>query len=97
MPSGPVIGLGVTPSTVPAARAQPGRDFVADPLVHRRVAHHPALADLAAPGLELRLDQGDQPAAGPGEVERLVEHLGERDEARVADDEVDRLGDDLRR
>ena len=32
-------------------------------------------------------------AAGLGEAERDVEHLGETDEAGVADDEVDRLGD----
>src|SRR3546814_3354742 len=55
--------------------------------MHCGVAHHAALADLASLRLELRLDQRDQAPAGRGEIERRIEHLGETDEARVADDE----------
>ena len=96
MPSGPVIGLGVDPqhASSPALSTQAAR-LGADALVHRGVADDPALPDFLAPGLELRLDQRDQLRAGLGELERRFEHLGEADEARIADDDVDRLGDDL--
>ena len=59
----------------------------------RRIAHHPALADLVAPRLELRLDQRQQPPAGLHEAERHRQHLGQCDEAGVTHHQVDRLGD----
>ena len=96
LPSGPVIGLSTRPSTVPAARTRTQSAAAAQ--TRSRTAGSrttPALADLAPLRLELRLDQSDQPPAGPCEIQRAIEHLGERDEARVADDEVDRLGDDF--
>ena len=70
-----------------------GDRFDAYAAVDGGIAHHPALADLAPPGLELRLDQRDQHRARSSQVERRIEHLGEADEAGVADDQVDRLGD----
>jgi hypothetical protein len=63
--------------------------------VDGRVADHAALADLGTLRLELRLDQRDQAGARLGETERRIENLGQSDEAGVADDQVDRLGDDF--
>src|SRR3546814_2489001 len=64
--------------------------------MHGRVAHHALLADLVPLGLELRFDQGDEAGAGLRKGQRYRQHLGKRDEARVADDQVDRLGDVIR-
>src|SRR5688572_18909659 len=83
------------PQHAPAPPLQPVRRFGADALVDGRVADHSAFADLVAIRLELRLDQRNQPASRPGKCERRVEHLGERNEAGVADDQVDRLADDV--
>ena len=94
MPSGPVIGLGVDPQHGPALQFNPGFGLGADALVDRGIADDAALADFLAPGLELRLDQRDQLRAGFRQLQRRFEHLGEADEARVAHDDVDRLGDD---
>ena len=55
------------------------------------VADDAALADASAPGLELRLDEGDEPGVRGGERERGRQNRAEADEARVADDEVHRL------
>src|SRR3954471_9368416 len=52
----------------PAARRDPGGGGGADALVHRGIAHDAALADLAALGLELRLDQRDEAAAVPDQL-----------------------------
>ena len=51
----------------PALRRDPGRGLVANALVDVRIADDAALADFLAPGLELRLDQRDQPRAGSRE------------------------------
>ena len=56
----------------------------------------PPLPTCAAADLELRLDQRDQPGRGRGQGQRRRQHHGEADEARIADDAVERLGD-LRR
>ena len=61
--------------------------------MHRRIAHHPALADVRAPGLELRLDQRHQPGPLLGQPQRRLQHLGQADEAGVASDDVDLFGD----
>src|SRR6185312_3965158 len=45
----------------PALLGDPVRGLLADALVHGRIADDPALADLLAPRLELRLDQRHQP------------------------------------
>ena len=94
LPSGPVIGLGSIPSTRQPCVSTQAAASVADPPMHCGIADDPALPDFLAPGLELRLDQRDQLRAGLGQLERRFEHLGEADEARVANDDVDRLGDD---
>ena len=72
LPSGPVIGLGSTPRTLPALRSDPVGRFIANSLMNGRIANHPALPDFLAPSLELRLDQRDQPArpASPGRARR---------------------------
>src|SRR3546814_17416919 len=62
----------------------------------RRVAHDALLADLVPRGLELRLDERDQPRAGPGEGERHRQHFRQRDKAGIADDQVDGFGNMLR-
>ena len=91
MPSGPVIGLGSMPSTVQPCAFNPAFGLGAHALVDRRIAHHAALAHLLAPRLELRLDERDQLRARLRQLQRRFEHLGEPDEARVANDDVDRL------
>ncbi len=58
--------------------------------MQRRIAHHSALADFAAPDLELRFDQRDQGGARRGQPERYLEHLGQPDETRIADHPVAR-------
>ena len=78
MPSGPVIGLGVTPST----RQPRDRSQAATPAQTRSCTAGsrttPPLPISPPLRLELRLDEGDQPPAGPGEFQRRIEHLGER-------------------
>ena len=91
MPSGPVIGLGVIPSTRPALGFHPGPGLSADAFMDGRIADDTAFPDLLPPRLELRLDQRDELRAGLRQLQRRFEHLRERDEARVADDDVDRL------
>ena len=54
-----------------------------------RVFDDAALADLVPLGLELRFDKRDQPPIGLGETERAIQDLGEGNEARVADDDID--------
>ena len=77
LPSGPVIGLGVTPSTRQprdrshAATAAQTRSCTAGSRTTPPLPISPPLR------LELRLDERDQPAAGLGETQRGVEHLGE--------------------
>ena len=76
-------------------RLQPGPHIMAHRLMDRRVAHHAALADLLPPGLELRLDQGDQPGAGRGKPQPGGQHGFEADEAGVADDGAGRVRDQV--
>ena len=47
LPSGPVIGLVVTPSTAQPIDAEPRHHLVADARMDGGIAHHAALADLA--------------------------------------------------
>ena len=53
---------------------------------------HDAAADAGASGLELRLDESDQPRVGSGEGQRFRQEQLERDETRVAYDDFGRLG-----
>src|SRR5262245_38878498 len=57
-----------------------------------RITDYPALADFFAPRLELGLHQSDQLRTRIGEIDGTVEHLRKRDEAGVADNDVDRIG-----
>ena len=75
----------------PALPLQPGRDLGAHPVMHRRIAHHAALAHFGAPGLELRLDQRQQPGVRFRKAQRPFQHLRKADEARITDDQVDRF------
>src|SRR5207244_13261675 len=59
------------------------------------VAHHPAFADTLATGLELRLDERDEFGALSSECERRRQHRCEADEARIASDDIDVLGNVL--
>jgi hypothetical protein len=56
------------------------------------IADHAALADLALADFELRLDQGDEMGARRGEGEGRGQQGLEPDEAGVAGDQLDRLG-----
>ncbi len=65
LPSGPRIGLSVSPSTrQPGCAIEPGGDAFADLAMERGVAHHAAFADAARADLELRLDEGDEARRG---------------------------------
>ena len=50
---------------------------------------------MLAPGLELRLDERDEFGALGGEGKRRRQHGREANEARIASDQVDRLGNVL--
>src|SRR5690348_15432340 len=66
--------------------------------VRRRIAHDPPLADLTLPGFELGFDQYNQLRIGRAKQRReRRQDEGHRDEAHVADDEIDRLADLVRR
>ena len=56
------------------------------------VANDASPADLAAPGLELRLNEGDGGAAGSQVGQRLGQGQRQRDERYVDDQQVNRLG-----
>src|SRR6202521_6405842 len=72
--------------------AEPRGDGVDGLLARRWLTHDAALADAAAPHLELRLDERDEPGAGRGEGKRGQKRLRQRDEAHVSDYGSDRLG-----
>src|SRR4051812_6014043 len=73
----------------PALALNPGPGFAADALVDSGIADDSTLAHFLAAGLELRFYQRDQLRARPSQLQRRFEHLGEPDEARIADDDVD--------
>src|SRR6478672_11206297 len=81
----------------PAPRFNPDFGLGAYALVHRGIADDSALPYLRASSLELRLDQGDEHGPPSCNLQRRLEHFREADEARVANDDVDRLGDLLYR
>src|SRR3954463_8892447 len=68
-------------------------DAVARGLVDGRVADDPALAHLSPAGFKLRLDQYNHLPVRPEQRDRGGQDQGHRNEAHVADDEVDRLAD----
>ena len=60
-----------------------------------RVGHQPAPADLALPGLELRLDQQDGVGAVAGHAGQRRGDEPEGDERQVGDHEIDRDAADV--
>ena len=68
-------------------------DAGADGVVDGGVADDAFAADGAGAGFELRFDQCDGPGAGDAEGERGGQDGGQADEAGVADEGVDRVGD----
>src|SRR5260370_6341581 len=64
----------------PAERRDGVRHFLADRGMDLGIADD-ALLDVGAAGLELRLDQGDEPRGGPRQCERRRQNELERDEA----------------
>src|SRR6516165_1477673 len=58
----------------------------------RGVAHDAALSDQRGAGFELRLDERHQLGVLSGERERRRQYRREPDKARIAGDDVDRLG-----
>ena len=94
MPAGPWIGLSGSRRSGPAGlRLDPHGDPLADRLVYGGVAHHSTLADFLGAGLELRLDQRHQGGPVAGERERRRQQCRQPDKARIAGDQIDRLGD----
>ncbi len=61
-PSAPSIGDGSSPMRSNPTAARCALDFFDDARVNGGIADDAALADLAAPRLELRLDQANRPA-----------------------------------
>jgi hypothetical protein len=61
--------------------------------MHRRVAYHATPANRFRPGLELRFHQRHQHCPRLGQSESRRQHRGEADKARVASNDIDRLGD----
>ena len=58
-----------------------------------RIANHPALPDLVAPGFELGFDERHEPCPLLCKCKRAFEYLGEPDEASVANNQVHRFRD----
>jgi hypothetical protein len=58
--------------------------------VDRRIADDPALADVIAPGFELRFDQHDDAAAGAQQRRHHRQDVAERDERHVDGDDLER-------
>ena len=85
------MGLSTRPVTGQPPAVSQLRIVAQTSLVNGGVADDASLAHAGAPGLELRLDEGNEPGARGGERERRRQNRAEADEARVADDEVDRL------
>src|SRR6185437_13734426 len=79
----------------PALRGNPRLGLRTDALMHGRIADDAPLPYLLAPRLKLRFDERDQPCSGSRECQRRLEHLGETDEARIANHDVHRLGNDV--
>src|SRR5258708_27221336 len=79
----------------PAPRFHPGLGLNTPPLVNLGVANDAALPPLTASGLELRLNQRDQPRSWLSKLQRLQKHLGNADETCIANDDVDQLRDDI--
>src|SRR5688572_24880502 len=77
----------------PALRLNPAFGLCADALVDDWVPHDTALADFLPPGLKLRLHQRDQLSVRFRKPERGFQYLRKRDEARVANDDIDWLRD----
>ena len=88
LPSPPVIGLSVSPITRQPSAGQERGHVGTGARDRGGVADDAALADECGADLELRLDQGDEHRAGPREVERGRQRLGERDEREVRRDPV---------
>src|SRR3954452_857288 len=68
-------------------------DLAHDTLSHLRVAYDASLADVPAPGLELRLDQHARLPAGRREPQHRRKRDPHRDERNVADDQLRREGE----
>jgi hypothetical protein len=96
LPPPPSIGEGITPTTdqpgTPATKSHTGDRRLPGGLV----PDDAPLPDRFASRLELRLDQGDEPCAGDGELERERQRQGQADEAHIGDDGLDRLLDQAR-
>ena len=93
LPEPPAMGDGMRAGDAPAGLcAHPGFDGGKGALTIGRIAHDAALADGVAAGLELRLDQRDQPAARHGQGQCGGQGLRHRDEADVGDDGADVSG-----
>ena len=89
----PVIGDSVMPARVNPSACAAADDFVHDPLPGRPVvADDAALADLVAPGLELRLDQRDDVAAGREQRRHDRQDRAQRDERDVDRDDAEAAG-----
>ncbi len=85
----PSMGEAVWAAGVQAQRVGRRDDLGQDPGTHGVVADHPVLADLLAPGLELRLDQQHHVGAGTEQGRNHRENVPQRDERDVGGDDVE--------
>src|SRR5215813_11680760 len=81
------------PGNAPARAIEPGAHAINRALPLGRIADDAALAHRLAPGLELRLDQRNQPGVPVRPRQRRRQRLAERDEADIGDDGADQFGD----
>src|SRR5688572_32317122 len=73
---------------LPALTFEPGDEFRPHPFQYRRVPDHPASGHLFWPSFELRLEQHDTGSARRQPACDAREHLAERDEGEVGDEET---------
>ena len=89
LPSPPVIGLSSQALTVRPRPAAQCSSLASTSLVERRVANDAALADVAGTDFELRLDEQQQVAMRGEQCRQLRQDQRQRDEGKVADDQVE--------
>jgi len=84
LPSRPRIGEAMRPRTLQPSAATVSATF-SPTAAWIWASRDDALLDAGAAGLELRLDQGDEPRGGPRQPQRRRQNELERDEAHVDD------------
>ncbi len=73
--------------------AQPSFNLAANVKMHGRITNNAPLTDAFSTGLELGLNQRHKPSARRGKRQGRRQHRSQADEACIAHDEIDGLGD----